>query len=128
MSRPYSGKRIYQERRSSRTGSGSGQTLGRVMFFPLQILYLELVLHIYMGNYLGYLPIYLVFSLAGGLFVAAFTLPFSRLANCIITKVLAFLFSLIYVVEIIAKKILTTYYGFSAVKMAAGNRSLTTPT
>ncbi|MFB2010198.1 Lipoteichoic acid synthase 2 [uncultured Flavonifractor sp.] len=122
MSRPYSGKRIYQERRSSRTGSGSGQTLGRVMFFPLQILYLELVLHIYMGNYLGYLPIYLVFSLAGGLFVAAFTLPFSRLANCIITKVLAFLFSLIYVVEIIAKKILTTYYGFSAVKMAAGNR------
>ena len=56
MSRPYSGKRIYQEPRSSRTGSGSGQTLGRVMFFPLQILYLELVLHIYMGNYLGYLP------------------------------------------------------------------------
>lgn len=35
---------------------------------------------------------------------------------------LAFLFSLIYVVEIIAKKILTTYYGFSAVKMVAGNR------
>ena len=56
MSRPYSGKRIYQERRSSRTGSGSGQTLGRVMFFPLQILNLELVLPIYMGTYLGYLP------------------------------------------------------------------------
>ncbi len=38
------------------------------------------------------------------------------------TKVLAVVISLIFAVELVAKTILQTYYGPSALKLAAGNR------
>jgi len=93
-----------------------------VLLFPVLLIYLELVLHIHMGSPMGYAPIYIIFGLAGGLFCSALALPFRRLANGLIAKILAVLISLVYVVEMIAKTILQSYYGFSAVKTAAGNQ------
>lgn len=119
----YNGKRVYGGVSRSDYGSmGAMQTLGRILLFPVLILYLELVLHIYMKTNLSYLPIYLVFSIAGGLFCSALTLPWHRGVNHILTKVLAVLISLVYIVEIIAKKILQSYYPFSTLGLAAGNR------
>ena len=85
--------------------------LARVLLFPALLLYLELVLHIYMKAALVYVPMYLVFSLAGGLFLSALALPWRRLVNSIVAKVLAVFLSVIFGVEIIAKTILQTYYG-----------------
>ena len=119
----YSGKRIYNNRGSSDYArSGGGHILLRVLFFPVLFLYLELVLHISMKTNLAYLPIYLVFSVAAGLFFSALTLPFRRKVNSVLTKVLTVLFSLVYVVEYIAKNILQAYYPLSSLGTAAGNR------
>lgn len=117
----YNGRRVYGG--SSHSASAEPvQTLGRVLLFPVLILYLELVLHIYMGNHLSYFPVYLVFSIAGGLFCGAFTLPWHRRANGIVTRVLAVVISLVYIVEIMAKKILQSYYPLSTIGTAANNR------
>ena len=119
----YSGKRVYNGRSSSGVGGSSQglQTLCRVLYFPALFLYLELVLHVSMKTKLSYLPIYLVFSVAAGLFFSALTLPFRRRVNSLLTKVLTVLFSLVYVVEMIAKSILQTYYPLSSLGTAAEN-------
>lgn len=117
----YNGRRVYGGSSHS-TSAEPVQTLGRVLLFPVLILYLELVLHIYMGNHLSYFPVYLVFSIAGGLFCGAFTLPWHRRANGIVTRVMAVVISLVYIVEIMAKKILQSYYPLSTIGTAANNR------
>ena len=86
----YHGKRAYASHSHSREMEPF-QTLGRVLLFPLLLVYLELVLHIYMKTSLSYLPVYLVFGVAGGLFCGAFTLPWHHLTNRIVTSVLAVL-------------------------------------
>ena len=98
------------------------QTLERVLLFPALLLYLELVLHIYMKTSLAYAPVYIVFSFAAGFFLSALTLAWPPKVNGILTKVLAVVISIIFVVEIIAKTILQTYYGPSALETAAGNK------
>ena len=80
----YHGKRAYAHHGHS-SEMEPFQTLGRVLLFPLLLVYLELVLHIYMKTSLSYLPVYLVFSVAGGLFCGAFTLLWHRRANGIVT-------------------------------------------
>lgn len=117
----YNGRRVYGGSSHS-TSAEPVQTLGRVLLFPVLILYLELVLHIYMGNHLSYFPVYLVFSIAGGLFCGAFTLPWHRRVNGIVTRGLAVVISLVYIVEIMAKKILQSYYPLSTIGTAANNR------
>lgn len=122
-SNAYSGKRV-----SGGHGAGGREetqvthTLGRILFFPVLFLYLELVLHVFMGTALGYAPIYILFSLAAGLLCSALTQPFPRRANRFLTKMFALAISLIYVVEMIAKKILQSYYPLSTLGTAAGNR------
>ena len=120
----YNGRRMSGSRSRSRRGSDAvlAQTMARVLLFPALLLYLELVLHIYMKAALVYVPMYLVFSLAGGLFLSALALPWRRLVNSIVAKVLAVFLSVIFGVEIIAKTILQTYYGPSALGVAAGNK------
>ena len=103
-------------------GEIMAQTLARVLLFPALLLYLELVLHIYMKTSLAYVPVYLVFSLAGGLFLSSLALPWHRTANSLIAKGLAVLLSVLFGAEIVAKTILQSYYGPSALKMAAGNK------
>lgn len=122
--------RTYTGRRSSggRRGRGSGpldpgmRTVIRCAFFPALLLYLELVLHISAGTSLKYLPVWLMFSAAAGLLLGALTLPFSPRVNAIVAKVLAVGVTLIYAVETFCKKILQSYYGFSSLGTAAGNR------
>ena len=117
------GARRYRGRRK---GRGSDRNIllraaGRAAFFPLLLAYLELVLHIAMGIDLKYCVIYLLFALSMGCLFSALTMPFKRPVNRVLVKVLAVVISLLYVVEIIAKKILQNFYSFSSLGMAAGN-------
>ena len=120
----YNGRRMSGSRSRSRRSESvvMAQTMARVLLFPVLLIYLELVLHIYMKTAMVYAPVYLVFSLAGGFFLSALALPWRRLANSLTAKILAVLISLIYVVEIIAKTILQSYYGPSSLDTAANNR------
>lgn len=120
----YNGRRMSGSRSRSRRSEAAVliQTLERVLLFPALLLYLELVLHIYMKTNLAYLPVYVVFSMAAGLFFSALTLAWPPKINSLVSKILAVLLSVIYGVEIIAKTILQSYYGPSALKLAAGNR------
>ena len=97
------------------------QPILRLLFFPLLFLYEELVLHIAMGSTLAYLPIYLFFSIAGGLVVAALTIPFPYRVNQFLTRFFTFLISLVYIVEIVCKQILQSYYPLSTAGTAAEN-------
>ena len=120
----YTGRRMSGSRSHSRRSETAIliQTLERVLLFPALLLYLELVLHIYMKTSLAYAPVYIVFSFAAGFFLSALTLAWPPKVNGILTKVLAVVISIIFVVEIIAKTILQTYYGPSALGVAAGNK------
>lgn len=120
----YNGRRMSGSRSRSRRSEAAVmiQTLERVLMFPALLLYLELVLHIYMKTSLAYAPVYIVFSLAAGLFLSAVTLAWPPKINSVIAKILAALISVIYVVEVIAKTILQSYYGPSALGVAAGNK------
>ena len=122
-SKSYNGKRVYGGRSSSSREDGQFvRTMCRVMFFPALFLYLELVLHLYMRTAMVYFPIYLLFSLAAGFLFSAITLPFRRRVNRVLAKTLALMISLVYVVEVICKKTLQSYYPLSTIETAAGNR------
>ncbi len=99
-----------------------GRRVGRALFFPLFALYLELLLHVSTGLSLGYFPIWCLFSLAGGGVLTVLTMPFSKKVNSVLAKILAFAVSLLYLAELIAKRILTNFYPFSALGVAAENR------
>jgi len=118
----YGGKRVYRGSGSVSVDSGILKTVGRVGVFPLMVVYLELVLHVYMKTSLAYFPIYLAFGLAAGCLLSALTLPFKPVVNSILSKVFALLLPLTFGVEIIAKKILQSYYPLSTVGTAADNR------
>ena len=120
----YNGRSMGRGRRRSRRGGDEVlvQTMARALLFPALLIYLELVFHIHMKTALVYAPVYLFFGIAGGFFLSALTLPWSRTTNCITTKVLAVLVCVIFGAEVVAKTILQSYYGLSALKMAAGNR------
>lgn len=120
----YNGRRMGGSRSRSRRSEAAiaAQTFGRVLLFPALLIYLELVLHVYMKNAPVYIPVYVLFSIAGGLFFSTLALPWHRTANSVIAKALALIISLIYVVELVAKTILQTYYGLSSLDTAANNR------
>jgi lipoteichoic acid synthase len=114
------GKRAY------RSGSASGnsmaaRTVCRILFFPLLFVYLELVLHLYMKMNMKYFVVYFVFALAAGCLFSAVTMPFKRKVNRVLSKVFAVLITLVYIIELIAKKILQSYYPFSTLGLAAEN-------
>ena len=117
------GKRVYRGR--SQTGVSDTfmlRTVGRILFFPLLFVYLELMLRLHMHMSMKYFIIPFVFSLAAGCLFAALSMPFKRKVNRILTKVFACAISLVYIVEMIAKKILQSYYPFSTLGLAAENR------
>lgn len=112
----------YTGRYRQRPAHGGLALLPRLALFPVLIFFLELELHIATGTSLLYFPVYLVFSIAAGLILAGLTTFFSPKVNSIITKVLAVVLPILYFAEVIAKKILQSFYGFSSLKTAAGNR------
>ena len=121
-SNSYTGKRIYGGRSSSGAGSKTLQTVLRILFFPVLFLYLELILHIVQKEPLAYFPVYLVFGIAAGLFFSALTLPFHHRTNVVLAIIITVVLTLVYVVELIAKRILQSYYPLSTLGTAAGNR------
>lgn len=115
--------RRYNGRRRRGGGDGFlGQTLGRVLFFPCLFVYLEVALHLIMGMSMKYFPIFLFFGAAAGFLCTAITMPFKRKVNRVLAKIIAVAVSLVYIIEIIAKKILQTFYPPSTLGMAAENR------
>lgn len=120
----YTGRRMSGSRSASHHSEAAVllQTLERVLLFPALLLYLELVLHIYMKTSLAYVPVYVVFSFAAGFFLSSLTLAWTPKVNGILSKALAVVISLLFVIELIAKTILQTYYGPSALGVAAGNK------
>ena len=95
---------------------------GRLLFLPALILYLEILLHIYMGMDLRYAPVYLVFSLAAGFLLSAVTLALPPRAGSVSVRVGAGVVTLVYAVELVAKSILQTYYPLSILGTASENR------
>ena len=116
----HGGKRVYRGGSAS-SNSMAARTAGRVLFFPLLFVYLELVLHLYMKMDMKYFMVYFVFALAAGCLFSAVTMPFKRKVNRVLSKVLAVLITLVYIIELIAKKILQSYYPFSTLGLAAEN-------
>ncbi len=92
------------------------------LYFPCLLVYLEAVLHLYMGCSLLYLPVYLAFSLSAGCLVSLAVTLFPRGVNQVVCVVLTLLFCLVFGAELIAKKILQSYYPLSTLGLAAGNR------
>lgn len=115
------GKRVYRGKSAVSNDSLLMKTVGRIAFFPLLFVYLELVLHLYMKMNMKYFLVYFMFALAAGCLFSAVTMPFKRKVNRLLSKVFAILITLVYVVELIAKKILQAYYPFSTLGLAAEN-------
>ena len=117
----------YNGRRLSRSGGSSGGhsaggRVARLLFFPLMFPYLELVLHLHMKLSMAYLPIWATFGVAAGLLLTALTIPFHKTVNQVLSLILSWLISLVFVVEMIAKKILQSYYPLSTLGTAADNK------
>jgi len=119
--RSYRGKRVTPSTRPA-GAEGAAQTMLRVAVFPFLFVYLELILHIYLGAPLKYIPVYFVFGVSAGLLFSTLTLAFKRRVNGILSKVLALFISLVYVVEMICKRILQSYYPLSSLGTAAENK------
>ena len=91
-------------------------------YFPLLILYMEIVFHLYMGLSMKYVLIFGGFSVAAGLFIEGVTGLMAYRAQRIARSILSFLISVLFCVEMICKDILQQYYQlFSAMDTAAGN-------
>ncbi len=120
-----SGRRVSGGTRSTPETGGGGESLRpvlRLIFFPAQLVFLELVFHVYMDTPMIYSPIWTVFGLSAGLVLSALTLPFPRTVNGVLMKVFSILFPVVYVAEIVAKTILQSYYPLSFLGVAAGNK------
>lgn len=124
MAAGYTGRsRTSATRRRQNTGTANGGSLfARLLFFPAMFLYLEVLLHLSVGMSLRYFPVYLLLGGAFGLLLGAVTLPFPAAVNNVLSKVFCGLFGVIYAAELIAKKILQTFYPLSSLETAAGNR------
>ena len=124
MSRNYKGKRTYTGRGGSVSAASDrffARTVGRVLYFPLLFVYLEVLLHLHMKMSMKYFVIFLLFGLAAGFLVTAICMPFKRKVNRILAKVLSAVISLAFIVEMIAKKILQAYYPISTLGLAVEN-------
>lgn len=117
------GKRVYKGTCSTGPSDWFAlRTAGRILFFPLLFVYLELVLRLHMRMSMKYFVIPFLFSLAAGFLFAALTMPFKRKVNRPLAKIFTCVISIVYIVEMIAKKILQSYYPFSTLGLAAENR------
>ncbi len=112
-------------RRRPRGVLGLFSVLGPILYFPMMIFYLEFFFHIYMGESLKYLPIWLLFSVSMGFLLSLLAINFSFRVNRIITYVITVLFSVVYIIEMMTKKILASYYQLFSIASTAANNKLT---
>lgn len=95
-------------------------TLG--LYFPLLLVYLELVLHLAVGAHMTYFPIYALFSLSMGSLLGLFSVLFSPKVNRWLAAALSAMLTLLFAAEFLAKRTLQAYYPLSTLETAAGNR------
>ena len=122
----YNGKRVASASSAPdsspvRRKSG-GNPLLRLVFFPLLFIYFEFFLHVFLSMPLKFTVIHVMFGIAAGFLFTAFTLPFRRKVNRIVMKSITVLFTLVYVIEMICKQILQSFYQLSMLGTAAGNK------
>lgn len=109
------------EKREISKNSGFKIFFSKFLFFPLTFAYLEIVFHLYMGLGLKFLPIYLFFSISFGLLASILTNYFSKTVNQILSIVITAGISFIYVVEMLCRVILSSFYQVSSLKTASHN-------
>lgn len=99
-----------------------GKMLRELMYFPILILYLEMIFHLYMGLKMEYLFSFGSLSIAIGLIFGSICMLFPWKVNRVLKALLTFLLSVLYCVEMICKDILQQYYQLlSAMDTAADN-------
>lgn len=92
------------------------------LYFPLLLVYLEIVLHLAAGNRMTHFPIYALFSLSVGCLLGLFPVLCSPRAGRWLAVVLSALLTLLFAGEFLAKRTLQAYYPLSTLETAAGNR------
>ena len=104
-----------------RTGKKQKSTFAPLLLFPLFTVWLELVLHIFMGMELKYAPIYILHGLMYGCIFTFIANLFPKKASLTITKIWGLIMAVLFGTEFIAKNILQDFYPASMLKTAAGN-------
>lgn len=112
-------------RRRKKGPLGVISMMGPVLFLPIMMFYEEFFFHIYMKEGLRYLPVWLIFSIAMGLFFSLFALNFSFKVNRIITEVITIVTGVVFCIELMTKKILASYYQLFSIAKTAANNKLT---
>lgn len=100
----------------------AGLVFWEILYFPILLLYLEVVFHMYMGLEITYLPAFGVFAIALGMIFSAILVMLPKRVNRIVKLVLSVFAGFLFCVEMVCRQILQQYYQlFSAVQLAKGN-------
>ncbi len=94
----------------------------RLLVFPLMLMWLELCIHIADSIPLGSAPVYCAFGLSAGFVLSAILRKLNEKHAVKAAAVLAVFLTLTYGGEFMARTILQTYYPFSMMGIAAGNK------
>lgn len=92
------------------------------LYFPLLLIYLEGVLHLAVGSDPIYFPLYLLFSVSVGCLLSLIPLLCPPKAGRRLAMVLSLGLSLLFSVELLARRTLQSYYPLSTLSTAAENR------
>lgn len=94
-----------------------------IIYYPVLLLYMEVVFHLYMGLEMRYIPVFGGFAVVTGLILSIINSFFSYKFGKIVRGVISLLISVVFCVEMICRDILQQYFQlFSAVDTAMGNR------
>jgi len=94
---------------------------GSMVYFMFLFVFLETVLHAHIRMEGKYFIIWWLFGLAAGAFVTVFTLPFDKVINTRIARIMSVVITLVYGIEIFCKKILQSFYPVSIIGVVAEN-------
>lgn len=98
--------------------------LALYVYFPLVILYLEIIFHSYMGLAFLHLEILILFSVEWGITMTFITTWASKKVNYLVMCVTTALISLLFIVEVICKVVLQEYYQIWSSVSTAKNNSI----
>lgn len=94
-----------------------------LLYYPILLLYLECVFHLYMGLDMMYIPVFGSFAIAAGMVLSTLNNIFSDKVGKVFRGMLSLIISVLFCVEMICRDILQQYFQlFSAIDTAMGNR------
>ena len=97
--------------------------VSKYLFFPISLVYLEIVFHIYINMNPDYILVILPFALSMGFLFAFFTGFFTKWIHRIAVNIVTGLMCIVFCVELICRAVLKQYYQlFSVMSTAADNR------